>query len=95
MVTSPVRRQDIHRFTKRHLHKSANHGTLTGLSLTLPKTPLFGTDGIRGRVGELLTAELALQIGFWAGQILHSQASALGPVIVGQDSRNSSDMLAS
>ncbi len=95
MVTSPVRRQDFHRFASRHLQKSSTHGTLTDLSLTLPTTPLFGTDGIRGRVGELLTAELALQIGFWAGQVLHSQASALGPVIVGQDSRNSSDMLAS
>jgi phosphoglucosamine mutase len=62
--------------------------------LTLPKTPLFGTDGIRGRVGDLLTAPLALQIGFWTGLVLQRHASSLGPVIVGQDSRNSSDMLA-
>ncbi len=53
---------------------------------------LFGTDGIRGRVGDLLTAPLALQIGFWAGQVLQSQRS--GVIILGQDSRNSSDMLA-
>jgi phosphoglucosamine mutase len=62
--------------------------------LALPATPLFGTDGIRGRVGDLLNADLALQIGFWAGQVLQQEASALGPVILGQDSRNSSDMLA-
>lgn len=31
---------------------------------------LFGTDGIRGHVGELLTAPLALQVGFWAGSTL-------------------------
>jgi len=66
----------------------------TGLPLALPKTPLFGTDGIRGRVGDLLNADLALQVGFWAGQVLRSSTEILGPVIVGQDSRNSSDMLA-
>lgn len=62
--------------------------------IPLPATPLFGTDGIRGKVGELLTAPLALQIGFWAGTVLRQNASQLGPVILGQDSRNSSDMLA-
>jgi len=63
-------------------------------TIDLPATPLFGTDGIRGRVGELLTAPLASQVGFWAGLILQAQSSTEGPVIVGQDSRNSSDMLA-
>ncbi|MGD1913686.1 MAG: phosphoglucosamine mutase [Rivularia sp. (in: cyanobacteria)] len=63
-------------------------------SLVLPKTPLFGTDGIRGRVGGLLSAPLALQVGFWTGIVLRSRTSKLGPVILGQDSRNSSDMLA-
>ncbi|MDZ8238381.1 MAG: phosphoglucosamine mutase [Nostoc sp. ChiQUE01a] len=62
--------------------------------LPLPANPLFGTDGIRGRVGELLSAPLALQIGFWAGIVLRNHATSLGPVILGQDSRNSSDMLA-
>ena len=62
--------------------------------LDLPESRLFGTDGIRGRVGELLTAPLALQLGFWAGQILQTQAANLGPVVIGQDSRNSSGMLA-
>jgi phosphoglucosamine mutase len=45
-------------------------------------------------VGDLLTADLALQVGFWAGQVLRNSAPVLGPVIIGQDSRNSSDMLA-
>ncbi|MEH2055637.1 MAG: phosphoglucosamine mutase [Nostoc sp.] len=62
--------------------------------ISLPANPLFGTDGIRGRVGELLSAPLALQIGFWTGIVLRKHATQLGPVILGQDSRNSSDMLA-
>ncbi|HIK56645.1 MAG TPA: phosphoglucosamine mutase [Synechococcales cyanobacterium M55_K2018_004] len=60
--------------------------------LPLPSTPLFGTDGIRGRFGDLLTPALAQQVGYWAGQVLRNTAT--GPVIVGQDSRNSSDELA-
>lgn len=62
-------------------------------SLVLPQSPLFGTDGIRGRVGEILNSSLALQVGFWAGLGLQ-RAYKSGVVIVGQDSRNSSDMLA-
>lgn len=67
---------------------------LLGDSAPLPNTRLFGTDGIRGKVGELLNAPLALQIGFWAGQVLRQNTPNQGPVILGQDSRNSSDMLA-
>ncbi|MEG3937744.1 MULTISPECIES: phosphoglucosamine mutase [unclassified Microcoleus] len=67
---------------------------LLGDSAPLPNTKLFGTDGIRGKVGELLTASLALQIGFWAGQVLRQNAPNQGHVMLGQDSRNSSDMLA-
>mgnify|MGYP006268735703 CR=1 FL=1 len=63
----------------------------------LPKTPLFGTDGIRGKVGDLLTAPLAWQLGFWGGQVLRQNFTKtennIGPIIIGQDSRNSSDML--
>ncbi|BCL37183.1 phosphoglucosamine mutase [Nostoc sp. MS1] len=69
-------------------------GSFAPSMISLPATPLFGTDGIRGKVGELLSAPLALQIGYWAGLVLRSHASQLGPVILGQDSRNSSDMLA-
>lgn len=61
----------------------------------LPPGPLFGTDGIRGHVGDLLTAPLALQVGYWAGQVLAQQAhGSQGMVILGQDSRTSSPMLA-
>ncbi|PSB17032.1 phosphoglucosamine mutase [filamentous cyanobacterium CCP1] len=64
-------------------------------TVSLPTTRLFGTDGIRGRVGDLLTAPLALQVGFWAGQVLRSHSSThTGTIVLGQDSRNSSDMLA-
>ncbi|AFZ47472.1 phosphoglucosamine mutase [Cyanobacterium stanieri PCC 7202] len=55
---------------------------------------LFGTDGIRGKAGELLTPELALAVGMAAGKVWSQEASASKTVIIGQDSRNSSDMLA-
>lgn len=74
--------------------KKASASGFAQNSLVLPKSPLFGTDGIRGRVGELLSAPLALQVGFWTGIVLRSRSEKLGPVIVGQDSRNSGDMLA-
>ena len=63
-------------------------------SIPLPNNALFGTDGIRGKVGDLLNAPLALQVGFWAGVVLRNYATVPGPIILGQDSRNSSDMLA-
>lgn len=62
--------------------------------LNLPPSRLFGTDGIRGKVGDLLNAPFALQLGFWAGQVLRPAGMSSGIVILGQDSRNSSDMLA-
>ena len=34
-----------------------------------PGTAGFGTDGIRGRVGQLITPALALQLGFWLSLI--------------------------
>ena len=49
----------------------------------------FGTDGIRGRVGTLITPQLALQLGFWCGQVL----PAGGPIVMGRDSRSSGPML--
>ncbi len=68
--------------------------TPQALKCELPEGSLFGTDGIRGKAGDLLTAPFALQVGFWAGQILQESAARRAPVIIGQDSRNSSDMLA-
>ena len=50
---------------------------------------VFGTDGIRGRVGTLITPALALQVGYWTGQVLASP----GPVLIGMDSRSSGPML--
>ena len=57
------------------------------------RRPLFGTDGIRGPAGDLLTPALALQIGFWAGQVLTQESGETRPFLIGQDSRNSGDML--
>lgn len=64
--------------------------------VSLPTSPLFGTDGIRGRVGtqELLNSSLAFQIGLCAGKVWQKLNNELAPVILGQDSRNSSDLLA-
>lgn len=76
-----------------HQTAKLSHGLVTTLP-SLPNSPLFGTDGIRGKAGELLTAPFALQLGFWAGQVLKSKTASGGPIIIGQDSRNSSDMLA-
>lgn len=66
-----------------------------GLSpLELPENvPLFGTDGIRGRVGDILNVSLALHAGYWSGRVLQATAGRSGPVILGQDSRLSGEML--
>jgi phosphoglucosamine mutase len=79
--------------TSKALADTVSTGFAAG-TLPLPESRLFGTDGIRGRAGELLSAPLALQVGFWAGQILLANAAEIGPVVIGQDSRNSSSMLA-
>jgi phosphoglucosamine mutase len=101
MVSSAIKPQDsVSSLTKSSLQVErqtastvaptvANWGTLT-----LPDTRLFGTDGIRGKAGDLLTAPLAMQVGFWAGKVLQTEANQVGPIVIGQDSRNSSSMLA-
>ncbi|MGF1538350.1 MAG: phosphoglucosamine mutase [Elainellaceae cyanobacterium] len=63
--------------------------------LQLPSRRLFGTDGIRGRYGEVLTPPLAAQVGFWAGRVLRDEApdGARGTIILGRDSRNSGEAL--
>ncbi len=40
----------------------------------LPDTPLFGTDGIRGKAGDILNASFTLQLGYCAGRILRQAA---------------------
>jgi len=54
-----------------------------------PPAPVFGTDGIRGRVGVELTPILALRLGYSCGHVLQQGR----PVLLGQDSRKSSPML--
>jgi phosphoglucosamine mutase len=66
---------------------------MTWGEVTLPDTKLFGTDGIRGKAGDLLTAPLAMQVGYWAGQVLGGRSA--GVMIMGRDSRNSGTMLGS
>ena len=63
------------------------------LGINLPDK-LFGTDGIRGKVGDLLTPNLALGVGLSAGKVWQDLGTDSRVVIIGQDSRNSSDMLA-
>ena len=53
--------------------------------------PGFGTDGIRGRVGSVVTPALCLQVGYWVGRVLAVE----GPVLIGMDSRTSGSMVAS
>ncbi|EDX84702.1 phosphoglucosamine mutase [Synechococcus sp. PCC 7335] len=79
---------------KTHQHFHLVPADRCSVQLALPETPLFGTDGIRGQAGTLLTAPLATQVGFWAGQVLRAHGQT-GPIILGQDSRNSSNMLSS
>ena len=54
-------------------------------------TPGFGTDGIRGHVGRVLTPALCLQVGYWCGRELPDT----GPILIGMDSRLSGSMVAS
>ena len=61
---------------------------------------LFGTDGIRGHVGNFLTAKLALEVGISAGKILkerveRDRSHQSNVIMIGQDSRTSGDMLSS
>lgn len=54
----------------------------------------FGTDGIRGKVGDFpLTPEFALKLGFVAGKALATTPNAT--VLIGKDTRQSGDMLES
>ncbi|MEO1522339.1 MAG: phosphoglucosamine mutase [Cyanobacteria bacterium J06633_2] len=62
--------------------------------LTLPPGRLFGTDGIRGKASNMLTPALAAQVGYCAGQVLNQSTGTTAPIVVGQDSRTSSDYLA-
>lgn len=54
---------------------------------------LFGTDGIRGIANEDLTCELATQLGRAAAQVLTNKSNHHPRVLIGKDTRLSSDML--
>ena len=54
---------------------------------------LFGTDGIRGIANEQLTPELAYRIGQAAATVLYETSGRKPHVIIGKDTRISSDML--
>lgn len=55
---------------------------------------LFGTDGVRGIANAELTCERAMQIGRAAAEVLSSGRRRLPTVLVGMDTRISSEMLA-
>ncbi|TQE99459.1 MAG: phosphoglucosamine mutase [Spiribacter salinus] len=55
----------------------------------------FGTDGIRGRVGEYpITADFVLKLGWAAGRVLSARAGS-GQVLIGKDTRLSNYMFES
>jgi len=56
---------------------------------------LFGTDGVRGIANTELTCERAMQIGRAAAEVLSSGRRYFPKVLVGMDTRISSEMLAS
>lgn len=54
---------------------------------------LFGTDGIRGIANKDLTCELATQLGRAAAEVLTNKSNRHPKVLIGKDTRLSSDML--
>ena len=55
---------------------------------------LFGTDGVRGQAGSVLTAERAMKLGQAAGRVfLEENGGKTGVIIVGRDTRISGQML--
>lgn len=56
---------------------------------------LFGTDGVRGVANTELTCELAMNLGRAAALVLTEETHHRPQIIIGQDTRISSDMLAS
>lgn len=62
--------------------------------MSTPTRTLFGTDGVRGRVGEKLTAELALKIGRAGTESLRLAKGVERPrVLIIRDTRESGPML--
>ena len=62
--------------------------------MSAPTRTLFGTDGVRGRVGDKLTAELALAIGRAGTESLRRSRDVARPrVLIVRDTRESGPML--
>ena len=60
------------------------------------KKQFFGTDGIRGRVGEYpITADFVLKLGWASGQVLTRNSGAKKRVLIGKDTRVSGYMFES
>ena len=59
----------------------------------IPMGRLFGTDGVRGVAGEDMTCELAMDIGRAAATVLTYGRRRRPLVVLGKDTRLSSDML--
>jgi phosphoglucosamine mutase len=56
----------------------------------------FGTDGVRGRVGEHpITPQFVMHLGYAAGKVLASTGSERTGVLIGKDTRISGYMLES
>ena len=56
---------------------------------------LFGTDGIRGVVGENLTAEMAFRVGQAVSSVLEAETGIRPVIVIGKDTRLSPDTLES
>lgn len=56
---------------------------------------LFGTDGIRGVVGENLTVDMAFRVGQAVAVVLEEEKGSRPTIVIGKDTRISSDMLES
>ena len=54
---------------------------------------LFGTDGIRGVVGITLTVDLAFKVGQAVATVLQEESGKRPTILIGKDTRISSDML--
>ena len=56
----------------------------------------FGTDGLRGKAGTVLTPEIAFELGMAAASVLTNNSATVKPtILIGKDTRISGDMLES
>ena len=62
----------------------------------MKKRRYFGTDGVRGRVGEEpITPEMVLKLGWAAGRVLGTRGDDSGKILIGKDTRVSGYLLES